>query len=77
MIVKIKRGTIERPPMPEIPESEGNNNSVNVESDEDKKQRLITAGVNGEMDEINNLKDRVLRGKIKAAIVKEKRRSRK
>ena len=77
MIVKIKRGTIERPPMPEIPESEGNNNSVNTESDQDKKQRLITAGVNGEMDEINNLKDRVLRGKIKAAIVKEKRRSRK
>ena len=75
MIVKIKRGTIERPPMPEIPQSEGNNNSVNIESDEDKKQRLITAGVNGEMDEINNLTDRVLRGKIKAAIVKEKRRS--
>ena len=61
--------------MPEIPQSEGNNNSVNIESDEDKKQRLITAGVNGEMDEINNLTDRVLRGKIKAAIVKEKRRS--
>ena len=75
MIVKIKRGTIERPPMPELSESEENNNSVNIESDEDKKQRLITAGVNGEMDEINNLTDRVLRGKIKAAIVKKKRRS--
>ena len=75
MIVKIKRGTIERPPMPEIPATEGNNSPANIESVEDKKQRLITAGVNGEMDEINNLKDRVLRGKIKAAIVKEKRKS--
>ena len=37
--------------------------------------RLISSGVKGNMDEINNLENRVLRGKIKAAIVKEKRKN--
>ena len=71
MIVKIKRGSFERPPMPEI---ESQNSKNDIKSDEDKINRLITNGVNGEMDEINSLEDRVLRGKIKAAIVKEKRK---
>jgi ABC-type transporter lipoprotein component MlaA len=34
---------------------------------------MVTEGVNGNMDEINALDNRVLRGKIKAAIVKAKR----
>jgi hypothetical protein len=71
MIVKIKRGSIERPPMPKI---ENKNSKNNIESDEDKVNRLVADGVKGEMDEINSLEDRVLRGKIKAAIVKEKRK---
>ena len=73
MIVKIKRGAVERPPMPEISANEPTS-SGGVESDEDKINRFVTDGVNGKMDEINSLKDRVLRGKIKAAIVKEKRK---
>ena len=36
-------------------------------------ERLVAAGVEGNMDEINALDNRVLRGKIKAAIVKVKR----
>jgi len=71
MIVKIKRGSIERPPMPKI---ENKNSKNNIESNEDKVNRLVADGVKGEMDEINSLEDRVLRGKIKAAIVKEKRK---
>lgn len=35
--------------------------------------RLVEAGIKGNMDEINALENRVLRGKIKAAIVRAKR----
>ena len=72
MIVKIKRGSVERPPMPETKDQNSKNN---IETDEDKIKRLVSDGLQGEMDEINSLDDRVLRGKIKAAIVKEKRKS--
>ena len=37
--------------------------------------RLISSGLEGNMDEINSLENRVLRGKIKAAIMKEKRKN--
>ena len=37
-------------------------------------ERLIAAGLGGDMEEINALDNKVLRGKIKAAIVKEKRK---
>ena len=53
---------------------ENKNSKNNIESNEDKVNRLVADGVKGEMDEINSLEDRVLRGKIKAAIVKEKRK---
>ena len=43
------------------------------ESTEDLINRLVADGVGGKMDEINELTDKVLRGKIKAAIVKAKR----
>ena len=36
-------------------------------------ERLVQKGLGGDMDEINALSDRVVRGKIKAAIVKAKR----
>ena len=35
--------------------------------------RLIAKGLDGDMDEINALDNRALRGKIKSAIVKAKR----
>ena len=84
MMVKIKRGTMDRPTMPdtaaplandatqtESPQSTENQS----ESTEDLINRLVADGVGGKMDEINELTDKVLRGKIKAAIVKAKRSS--
>ncbi len=37
-------------------------------------ERLVAVGMGGDMEEINALESRVLRGKIKAAIVKAKRK---
>ena len=84
MMVKIKSGTMDRPAMPvtaaplvndetqtESPQSTENQS----ESTEDLINRLVADGVGGKMDEINELTDKVLRGKIKAAIVKAKRSS--
>ena len=87
LIMKINKGTAERPPMPEqgaAPQtdngtvisdekSDNHNNAKKEEPDDDLIARLVADGVNGNMDEINSLENRVLRGKIKAAIVKAKR----
>ena len=92
LLVKIKRGAIERPAMPELSETpslaqnketpqpeattdaEGTSEEQS-ESESELIERLVTAGINGNMDEINVLENKVLRGKIKAAIVKAKRAS--
>ena len=75
MIVKINRGSVERPPMPELADVYPAENTApsSNESDEELMKRLIAKGVQGEMEEINALENKVIRGKIKAAIVKEKR----
>ena len=75
LLVKIKRGSAEAPPMPEISETSTNNiESVESESESQLMERLIAAGLGGDMEEINALDNKVIRGKIKAAIVKEKRK---
>ena len=77
MMVKSKR-TGNRPPMPElkIPADKSEQGiAETVETEEELMKRLIVAGVNGNMEEINALENRVLRGKIKAAIVREKRKT--
>ena len=68
---------MERPPMPEISAvtSSEDTSAVNRESDEELMQRLIAVGLQGDMEEINALDNRAMRGKIKAAIVKEKRKA--
>ena len=74
LLVKIKRGTAEAPPMPDL--SAPNNEPVVSEESETEEQlmeRLIAEGLKGNMEEINSLDNKVLRGKIKAAIVKAKR----
>ena len=74
LLVKIKRGTAEVPPMPDL--SAPNNEPVVSEESETEEQlmeRLIAEGLKGNMEEINSLDNKVLRGKIKAAIVKAKR----
>ena len=50
-----------------------NSNDSNANSESELIERLVAAGVKGNMDEINALDNRVLRGKIKAAVVKAKR----
>ena len=57
-------------------ETKQEESDLSVSKDEDEQgliDRLVDAGVGGNMDEINALENRVLRGKIKAAIVKKKR----
>ena len=74
LMVKIKRGSAERPPMPETPDTVSNQSeNTAAESEEQLIERLIATGLTDDMEEINALDNRVLRGKIKAAIVKAKR----
>lgn len=47
--------------------------SEESETEEQLMERLIAEGLKGNMEEINSLDNKVLRGKIKAAIVKAKR----
>ncbi len=75
MIIKINRGSVERPPMPKIQNGDTSNikDIQENETKEEKIARLVSKGLEGDMDEINSLSDKVLRGKIKAAIIKTKR----
>ena len=82
MIVKINRGSIDRPPMPTAstsapttspPKETAEGKETSPEGEQDLIDRLVVDGVEGKMDEINALENKVLRGKIKAAVVKQKR----
>ena len=74
MLAKIKRGALERPPMPEASAEPAPEASLEEQENEEQLIiRLVKAGVEGNMDETNSLDNKVLRGKIKSAIVKEKR----
>ena len=76
MLAKIKRGALERPPMPEAssePATPTKTSSAEQENEEQLILRLVKAGLDGNMDEINALDNKVQRGKIKSAILKEKR----
>ena len=86
MIVKIKRGSLDRPSTPEVtpvssepvilPENDGGETDGELSNKENEQgliDRLVKDGLAGSMDEINALDNKVLRGKIKAAIVKQKR----
>ncbi len=74
-MVKAKR-TGEKPLMPDVPDgppSAVTTPSVGEESEEALIARLVESGTKGNMDEINALENKVLRGKIKASIVRAKR----
>ena len=74
LLVKIKRGAAEAPPMPDLSVSNDEPGvSEESETEEQLMERLIAEGLKGNMEEINSLDNKVLRGKIKAAIVKAKR----
>jgi hypothetical protein len=60
--------------MPEIPDTAPESNeSSESESEAQLIERLIATGLSGDMEEINALENKVIRGKIKSAIVKAKR----
>ena len=87
LIMKINKGTAERPTMPDSNRYSANDDDgsvetqldnstkeiINKESEGDLIERLVSEGIKGNMEEINSLENKVLRGKIKAAIVKAKR----
>ena len=74
LLVKIKRGAAEAPPMPDLSVSNDEPGvSEESETEEQLMERLIAEGLKGNMEEINSLDNKVLRGKIKAPIVKAKR----
>ena len=75
LLVNIKRGTAEAHPMPELSAATPVESSASdSETDEQLIERLVVAGLEGDMEEINSLENKVLRGKIKAAVVKAKRK---
>ena len=75
LLMKIKKGAAERPPMPNAsPSSSKDSSETKNKNDDELMDRLIASGLKGDMEEINSLDNKVLRGKIKAAIVKAKRK---
>jgi len=76
MIIKIKRGSVDRPPVP-VASAQSTlltvSTATNQESEKELISRLVKDGVGGNMDEINSLDNKLLRGKVKSAIVREKR----
>ena len=71
MIVKVGKGTAERPPMPEAasPVPTGPLD-VSTLSKEDMLFYLVNKGLDGDMDAVNACEDRMIRAKAKAMIVK-------
>ena len=75
LLMKINKGNAERPPMPSAsPSSSKEASETKNKNDDELMERLIASGLKGDMEEINSLDNKVLRGKIKAAIVKAKRK---
>ena len=78
MIVKVKKGTAERPPMPEATSSSSNASDpapLNLESlsKDDLIAYLVNKGLDGDMDVVNACEDKMIRAKAKAMIVKVKK----
>ena len=77
LLVKIKRGTVERPPMPDLSSSvEPSNAPEGAELSPDQVFAIaVNKGADGDMEAVNAIEDRVTRGKAKALLVKIKRGS--
>ena len=79
MIVKVKKGTAERPPMPEAaaPPVASSGSSVSIDvgalSKENLLSYLVNKGLDGDMDSVNACEDKMTRAKAKAMIVKVKK----
>ena len=74
MIIKIKEGQ-SKDLLPEVTTSESaSSGGVESLSKEDQVAYYVNSGLDGDMDSVNNLQDKVLRGKVNM-IVKIKRGS--
>ena len=74
MIMKVKKGTVERPPMPEVvsdkPAAAEQSKSL---SKDEMVALLVNKGLDGDMDSVNNHEDKIVRAKAKAMIMKVKK----
>ena len=76
MMVKIKRGQIEKPAMPEIPAAGApvaTAGGIDALSKEDLVAYLVNKGIDGDMTTVNECTNKVARAKAKAMMVKIKR----
>ena len=74
MIMKVKKGTVERPPMPETASDQpaGTEQPKSLTKDE-TVAFLVNKGLDGDMDSVNNHEDKIVRAKAKAMIMKVKK----
>ena len=78
MIMKVKKGTVERPPKPEIIKPSDQDASIasgaaKELSKEDMIALLVNQGLDGDMDAVNACEDKIIRAKAKAMIMKVKK----
>ena len=76
MMVKIKRGQVEKPAMPEIPAAGAPvaaAGGIDALSKEDLVAYLVNKGIDGDMTTVNECTNKVARAKAKAMMVKIKR----
>jgi hypothetical protein len=76
MMVKIKRGQVEKPAMPEIPAAGApvaTGGGIEALSKEDLVAYLVNKGIDGDMATVNECTNKVARAKAKAMMVKIKR----
>ena len=69
MIVKVGKGTAERPPMP-VSDAPAPSGPIDIStlSKEDMLSYLVNKGLDGDMDAVNACEDRMIRAKAKAMI---------
>ncbi len=79
LMVKCKR-TGERPPMPDVPvetelsvSADEDNSSPQFKSSEDLIHYAVNKALDGDMEFINSIEEKLIRGKAKAMMVKSKR----
>jgi len=74
MIMKVKKGTVERPSMPETasdtPATAERPKSL---TKDETVALLVNKGLDGDMDSVNNHEDKIIRAKAKAMIMKVKK----